>query len=353
MKRVGIVLGVVVLCAAGLVLHTLWIAGAFKTIEPHFAGRCRLVTGPVGPEDLTIHPRTGVAYVSASDRRAVAAGKAVPGGIYAYDLDDPGATPVNLTSFANEAFQPHGISLWVEAGGREVLFVVNHPAPQTGKPAHTIEIFEMRGGKLFHRDSLTDPLLVMPNDIVAVGPDRFYVTNTHANPPGRRQTMESYLRFADAKVLYYDGQSFWPAVEDRLFPNGINVSPDGRTLYLASTTGRRVEVFDRDPETGSLAFREEIFVGSGLDNVEVEANGDLWIGAHPNVLRVGAHMADPSLPSPSQVVRITRGPEGYRVEEVYLDDGRELSASSVAAVRGRRLLVGQIASEGFLDCLID
>ena len=32
-----------------------------------------LVPGPVGPEDITIHPRTGIAYVSATDRRAVLA----------------------------------------------------------------------------------------------------------------------------------------------------------------------------------------------------------------------------------------------------------------------------------------
>jgi hypothetical protein len=42
-------------------------------------------------------------------------------------------------------------------------------------------------------------------------------------------------------------------------------------------------------------------------------------------------------------------PDG-KVEEVYLDDGSTISGSSVAAVRGNRLLIGEIFDEGFLDC---
>jgi hypothetical protein len=38
------------------------------------------------------------------------------------------------------------------------------------------------------------------------------------------------------------------------------------------------------------------------------------------------------------------------VEEVYLDRGEEISASSVAAVRGNRLLIGAIFESKFLDC---
>ncbi len=336
-----------VIVAGGVWLRVLWITGTFRRIHPHFAGTCRLVRGPVGPEDITIHPRTGIAYLSASDRRAIAAGRPVPGGIYAYDLNAEGAIPVNLTPQADASFQPHGISLWVGQDGRDVLFAINHPAGGSVPYANSVEIFDLDGGALVHRATLSDPLLVMPNDLVAVGIDRFYLTNTHRNPPGTMHTIETYLQLTGAQVLFYGPGGFRPVLDDVLYPNGINVSPDGRTLYLASTSGRALRLYDRNPSTERLAFRGEVFLGSGPDNIELDERGDLWIGAHPKLLRVDQHRADPTVLSPSQVLRV--GSDG-RVDEVYLDDGSRLSGASVGAVRGRRLLIGEIFDDGFLDC---
>lgn len=354
LKGVLVGLAVLLVLAGGSALRLLWQAGAFKSIAPHFAGRCRIVAGPVGPEDITIHPRTGVAYVSAADRRAVLAGKPVPGHIFAYDLNAGDPAPLDLTPDADASFQPHGISLWCGEDGHDALFVINHPPAGTGKPPHTVEIFDLRGAALVHRATLADPLLVMPNDLVAVGIDRFYLTNTHAHPPGFLQTIETYLQLRGANVLFYGNGGFRPALENLVFPNGINVSRDGRTLYLATTTPRRLYVYDRDPVTERLELAREVFLGSGADNIEIDAQGDLWIGAHPKLLAMAALLDDPAALSPSQVLRVSRDAAGeYRVEEVYLNDGRELSASSVGAARGDRLLIGQVFGNGFLDCTID
>jgi arylesterase/paraoxonase len=351
-KRVSIILLVLILSLAGYVLRVLYQAGQFRSIEPHFEGSCRHVGGPMGVEDLTIHPDTGLVYLSASDRRALDAGRPVPGGIYAYDLNDPAAGPVNLTPEADLGFQPHGISLWVGEGGRDALFVINHPVPASGRPTHGVEVFDLVDGALRHRLTWVDEaLLVMPNDLVAVGPDRFYLTNTHAHPPGPAQTRETFLQRPGAVVLLHDGERFRPALENLVFPNGINRSPDGRTLYLATTTPRTLQVYDRDVPSERLTLREEIFMGSGLDNIEVDASGALWIGSHPKLLAVGSHREDPTVPSPSQVFRVTPEADGgHRVEEIYLDDGREFAAASVAAARGQRLLIGSIFGEGILDC---
>ena len=351
MRRVLTIVALFALLGIGVqVLRLLWLAGAFRRIHPHAAGTCRLVAGPVGPEDITIHPRTGIAYVSASDRRALRSGRAVPGAIWAYDLGTPDTPPVNLTPSADARFQPQGLSLWAGADGRDVLFVVNHPAGGDTPAAYAVEIFDLTENGLLHRATLTDPLLMMPNDLVAVGLDRFYVTNSHAHPPGRLQTIETYLRLADAQVLFYGPGGFRPALTDLVFPNGINVSPDGKTLYVASTTGRSVRVYARDPASETLTFRRDIPLGSGPDNIEVAADGALWIAAHPKLLRVEAHGADPSTPSPSQVLRVV--PATGEVDEVYLDDGTALSASRAAAVRGNRLLIGAIFDDGFLDCTL-
>lgn len=354
MRRVlGISLVVIVAVVAVLVGRIVWIGGAFRTIAPHFAGRCRLVTGAVGPEDLTIHPKTGVAYISASDRRAMRHGNPVAGAIFAYDLNAPDAHLVNLTPKANASLQPHGLSLWIGADGREVLYVINHAPTPGGPPRHTVEAFDLVNGGLVHRASFSDPLLVMPNDLVAVGYDRFYVTNTHNWPPGWIQAAETFLQIPGAKVvLYADGQ-FRPAIEGLVFPNGINASADGRTIYVALTTPRRILVYDRDPRTDALTKRDDIFVGSGADNIEVDLDGNLWVGAHPKLLRVNALADDPSALAPSQVLRVSRADTGYRVDEVYLNSGEQIAAASVAAVRGRRLLIGQIFGDGILDCTMD
>lgn len=346
-RLIGILLLIVVLAVSAWAIRLLWLAGTFRRIQPHFAGTCHTVHGPVGPEDITIHPRTGVAYVSASDRRAVMAGNAVPGAIWAYDTNVADAAPVNLTPNADARFQPHGISLWAGADGRDALFVVNHPVDGDTPASNTIEIFDVTEHGLVHRATLTDPLLVMPNDLVAVALDRFYVTSTHAHPPGKMQTIETYLQLAEAQVLFYGPGGFRTALTDMLLPNGINVSPDGKTLYVASTTGLNVRAYDRDPASEALHFRQEFPLASGADNIEIDAQGNLWIGAHPKLLRIEAHGKDPKVLSPSQVLRVT--PAGA-VEEIYLDDGTQISTSTVGAVRGQRLLIGNVFDDGFLDC---
>lgn len=346
-----ILLGIVallVLVVGGWFLRLAWLGGAFRSIEPHFDGHCRLVEGPVGAEDLTIDSRNGRAYLSATDRRAAMAGAPQPGGIWAYDLDQPGALPVNLTPDATLYLQPHGISLWREPDGHAVLFVVNHPAPGHGWPQHAIEVYDVAEHGLIHRATLTDPRLVMPNDLVAVAADRFYVTNTHQHPPGTLQTLETYLQLRGAQVLAYGPGGFSVAVPDLVFPNGINVSPDGNTVYVAAVTERTVRVYDRNPATDALTLRTEIPIATGGDNIEVDDEGTLWIGAHPKLLAVPRHAADPSVPSPAQVVRVSAN--GAHVDEIYLNDGQPLSAASAAARRGNRLLIGQIFGAGFLDC---
>lgn len=344
-------LAVVVLWQVGRILV---IGGVFRTIEPRFAGRCQLVPGPVGAEDITIHPVNAVAYLSASDRRAVKAGEPAPGGIWSYDLERPNASPVNLTPDADASFQPHGISLWVDDSGPDVLFVINHTPRTDGRADHTVEIYDVGEAGLVHRASLTHPLLVMPNDLVAVGRDQFYLTNTHRHPPGAMQSLETYLQLSGAQVLFYGAGGFRPAIEDLVLPNGINISPDGRTLYIAAATQQRLLVFDREPATEMLRPRAVVPLGSGPDNIEIEADGTIWIGAHPKLLRLQSYDDDPEKVAPSQVLRVREASAGgYEVDEVYADPGDEVRAASVAAVRGRRLLIGQIFDEGILDCEMD
>jgi arylesterase/paraoxonase len=345
-KRLVIALVVLLILGAAWIFHLYREAGQFRTIEPHFSGRCEPVVGVVGPEDITIHPGTGIAYVSSCDRRAVQQGRPGSGAIYAYDLNAVASPTVNLTPEADPDFRPHGLSLFVGEAGPAVLFVINH---QGG--SHRIEIYDLKGERLIHRKTLISPILVSPNDIVGVGPDSFYVTNDHRFPSGWKRTLEDYLRLRLSNIVFFDGSEFVRAASGIGYANGINVSPDGKLLYVCALTEGSVRVYDRDPASGRLSHREKIELHTGVDNVEVGAGGDLWIGAHPKLLTAAKHFKDPGSLSPSQVLRLgQRAAGGYDVEEVYLDTGEEISASTVGAVRWDRLLIGAIFEPKFLDC---
>ena len=348
-KWLLITLLLVMLLCGGWVVELMWSAGQFKTIDSHFSGTCRPVAGVVGAEDVTIHPANGIAYLSVCDRRAVGSGKPGNGGIFAYDLNIDGAQPINLTPDVDVDFQPHGISLYIDQQGQDALFVVNH---QGGK--NTIEIFLLQDDQLVHQKTVADPALVSPNDLVAVGPEQFYVTNDHRYPGGFKRFVEEYTRRPWSSVLFYTGSKFVEAASGLGYANGINVGSDGKFLYVSTTVQRVLHVYDRNPATHAISLKKTIDLNTGLDGIEIDADGRLYIAAHPQLLTYVKHSKDAGFLSPSQILRLEAMPgNGYGVEEIYLDTGAEISGSSVAAVRGNRMLIGSVFDPKFLDCQLD
>ena len=347
---------VLVVVVVGYGAYVYVIAGELKNVEPHFAGSCRAVEGIVSPEDILVLPDGRTALVSVDNVRATSAGQPQPGALLAYDLTADQTTPVNLTPNAGHSLHPHGIGLYASQGGALRLFVVNHPqtsfGDQPGKlPAHTIEVYDLVNGKLVYQRTISDNLLISPNDVIPVGPDQFYVTNDHGDGSELMLTLEEYLMLKRATVLYYDGTRFTVAVKDFLFPNGINISRDGRQIYVASFTGRKMVVFTRDLATGALTESGEVSLGSGPDNIDVDRDGNLWIGAHPKLLTAASYREDASKSSPSQVLKLSPdGNGGFSVSEIFLSDGSDLSASTVGARYGDRLLIGSVFDTKFLDC---
>jgi arylesterase/paraoxonase len=340
---------VIVLIVIAWGINLLWSAGQFKTIEPHFSGKCITVSGLIGVEDITIHPKTGIAYLSSYDRRAVIAGKPGGGGIYAYDLNAASPKPVNLTPDVGPNYQPHGISLYVDRKGQDALFVINH---EGGK--HTIDIFDIKDRRLYHRKTLSDPMLISPNDLVAVGPNRAYISNDHRYVSGFRRVMEEYLKLRLSNVVFYNGSSFIEVAAGIGYANGINISGYGKIIYLSAVTELTLHIYDRDLSSGNLSLREKIYLGTGVDNIEKDEDGGLWIGSHPKLLTFVQHAKDQSKISPSQVLHLLpRTAGGFDIEEVYLNRGEEISASSVAAVRKMRMLIGAVFDPKFLDCKME
>jgi len=336
-----------VVIVGGFIVKTYYNAGEFKKIKPHFHGQCRAVQGVLSSEDITIHPQTGVALISSDDRRPLFHGdKGQQGAIYAYDLTSQHPRLVNLTENFDQEFHPHGIGLYIAPDGNWSLFVVNHR-----EDGHFVEIFDYKENQLVHRESISGLLMHSPNDVVPVGDETFYVTNDHGNSSGFGRTVEEYLQLSRSYVLYYDGDSFRLVAEGLAYANGINVSHDGKIIYVAATIGKKIYSYDRDIESGDLEFRQAIELGTGVDNFELDDQGNLWIGAHPKLLTFVRYAKDPDVPSPSQVLKVTfQETDQYKVDEVYLTKGKPLSGSSVAAVFQNILLIGSVFDHRFLVC---
>ena len=322
-------------------------AGEFKKITTHFRGLCTDIKGVHSSEDITVHPITGLAFISSCDRRAVSLGRQPrQGAIFGFNLKETLAKLVNLTPDFKKPFRPHGIGLWLGTDGRTSLFVVNHPPD-----GHFVEIFDFKDNRFFHRESISDPLMRSPNDVIPVGPRHFYVTNDHGSTTKFGRTLEDYLRLARSYVLFYDGKHCRKVAEGLKYANGINLSADGKTVYVAATVGRKIIVYDRNPKTGDLTFRFDMNLNTGVDNIEVDQDGQLWVGAHPKLLTFVKYAKDPKVLSPSQVLKITlHGKNKYKVEEILMDRGDVFSGSSVAAVYENTLLIGSVFDPRFLLC---
>jgi len=348
LKVIAIILLVLTLIAGGLLLKTYYDAGEFKEIETTYQGKCQRVSGVLSSEDIAIDQETGTAFISSTDWRNLwsSGKKAGQGAIYGLDLNSPNSDLIHLTADFAKEFNPHGIGLWRGKDGILLLFAVNHR-----RDGHFVEIFEEKGDKLIHRESISGTLMHSPNDVVPTGPRTFYVTNDHGNTTEFGRMIEEYLQLAKGFVLYYNGDSFQVVAKGLAYANGINLSPDGKLLYVAATVGQEVLVYEREKETGKLTPRDTISLGTGPDNIDVDENGDLWIGCHPKLLTFVKYSKDPEQLSPSHVIKVVVAKSGeYNVEEIFLSNGENLSGSSVAAVFEDTLLIGSVFDKAFLRC---
>jgi len=354
--KIGLVaVGLLVALASVLYVRTMTRMGEFTTIMRTFKGEsCLRVEGVAGPEDIAIDCARGIAYVSAYDRRRVAeAGDragGVRGGIYVMDLNVPDdeLSLRPITPMTPDAFRPHGISLFIGEDGRRTLMAVNHP----GGGRHTVEIFDLaEDDTLSHRATVEDGLIVSPNDVAAVSHEAFYVTNDHDRPDGRGRTLAAILSSERGSVVYWDGVAARIVADELAMANGVALSRDAASVYVTELFARTLRIYARDEETGALTLRDRVFLGTGVDNIDVAADGSLWIGAHPKLATFAEHAADPGTASPSQVVVVEPAQGGGGTAwTAYLDDGTEISGASVGATYRDRLVIGAVFDPAVLVC---
>lgn len=332
----------IVLALIAFVAHTLISTGYFRSIENKFDGKIIANLKLNGAEDITVSLVDSFALISATDRAAKLSGEKETGNLYLIDLKTPGYELVNLTASFPKDFAPHGISM-IKQDSTYTVVAINHTAS-----GHSLEFFQLKDHKLTFTKTMRDPKMISPNDIVLLDSNRFYFTNDHANAKGFFRFLEDYAAYAASTVIYYDGEKHQQVADGIAYANGINFDVNRNLLFVASPRDFLVKVFKTNID-GTLQFIENIDCKTGVDNIEFDSAGNLWIGCHPNLLHFAAYAKGKKPNSPSEILKLQYISKGkFKIDQIYIEDGKTMSASTVAAPFGNQLFLGNVMDNNFL-----
>ncbi len=337
MKKLGLIILILLIGLSAFVFHIFSSTGYFREIEN------RNDFGPIyteidlpGVEDITIARDDSLVILSADDRAARRDGREVVAGLFLLDMPKDDFSLINLSEGLDFPFFPHGISIYPISPGKYSLMAINHV---DGK--HSVEKFVLERNSLTHIETIRDEDFISPNDLVLVTPDQFYFSNDHGYTSGLGVFAENYLGYKAASIGFYDGQSASLKAGSIAYANGMQFNESDNLLYVASPRGFMVKVYEVT-ENWDLNLREDIATGTGVDNIELDENGDLWIGSHPNLLAFASYAAGKKPFSPSEVIRINYQESQSSIESVFVDSGELMSASSVAVPWGDYLFIGNV-----------
>ncbi|XP_046377590.1 serum paraoxonase/arylesterase 2-like isoform X1 [Haliotis rufescens] len=338
-----------------------FLMGFNKHIFNHYPGPCHQVEGMgFGSEDMHMLPN-GMTFITSGFRQSenprhfekFYAQNNIKGRIYLFNMKNPRKVVQEMTLTSTEDFdkdklQPHGISAWEDkTSGTVYLFVVNHERDGQEK----IEKFQVLFDKLalqHVKSYYGDPTLKQVNDIVATSEDSFFYTNYLTTSSYIGRILETLALMPWADVGYFDGTAYRIVADGIMMANGIHMSRDGRFVYVVASLGHELRIYERRNDN-SLHLREIYPLHSAPDNIIVDpVTGDLYIGLHPIGYQCMAHLDDPSVRAPSQVLQIKlKDGSVSSVTELFVDDGNLISASTVATVYNKKMLIGS-----FLDKLV-
>lgn len=343
MRKVIKIVSILLVLVAVFVFYIFSTTGFFRTIENKNNEKVVKKISIPGVEDLTVVEENDFAIFISYDRASERDGTPKQGGIYMMNFKDGDFATKLLTSNHKRKLSPHGISLIRMDSVRHRLFVINHA------DGESIEVYD-----LFHKDSLIhyktirNQLIYAPNDIVAISENKFYVTNDHYYSSTIGRLAEDYLGLTKCETVYFDGIEHRVVDNDIAYANGINFDSRRNLIYIASPRGFKINVYNR-VENGDLNYIESIDCGTGVDNIELDSNGNLWVGCHPSLLAFSSYAKGNKEFAPSEIIKIDYKKKGdYTVESVYVDDGQYMSASTVAGVYNNLMILGNVMDYHFL-----
>jgi arylesterase/paraoxonase len=351
-RRLAIVFSAVVLVGVvALVLRGLDAMGVFTDVAPVACGEASPIRGVAGAGAMQYDATSNALFVSATDARVWPAHPSAKDGIYLIRPGDA-AAPLRLPG-TSAGFHPFGITLFRASDGSLTLMAITRPA--NGNPA--IDIFDVSDAAtakiaLHERESIAGDLLVSPAGIVAVDKGRFYATNEHTSRAGVWLMLERILMLARANVVYFDGADFRAVAQDLRAASGIGVSADGAHLYVAETTGREIRTFARNIFSGDLGPVSALPIASGLAQLDVGAQGELFVAGAPKLIDALVYRRDPAKTAASQVYRVSVDARGVPVSAKLVYAGTDIGAADAALPVRDRLLIGSGLDSKILSCAL-
>ena len=317
----------------------IWVNGVFSSVKPGFSGTCQVIANLPGVLDM--EAANGTVFLSVGSAR----GPGPQDGIYAMPL--AGGSPVKLTGGPKD-FHPRGIGLY-RGTGTLLLFAVNHRA--SGR--FSIDSFEVKepgtNPALVAQGTVEGGLMINPQDVAVAGPNMFYVANGTAGKNPLIHGLQTYGIIPGGNVLYFNGTMF-SQVADGLYGTR-SLLLTGDHLIVGGLLSRSLTTFTREPFTGQLTEDDTLNLSTGPEKLSLDAQGQVLVASHANLLEWRAAAADPGKRAASQILRVNLANGVPQIAgQIYGDDGTQLAGASVSVAAAGRLLVGSSLDGRLISC---
>lgn len=120
-----------------------------------------------------------------------------------------------------------------------------------------------------------------PNDLVLARDGAIYFTDPPFGLRGGNGSPARELDFTGVYRLAPDGEL--TVIDRTVFPNGVGLSPDGKTLYATDRTGWVAWPLDAAGRPGPRRQFVGREVAMGGDGFKVDANGNLWASSRDGI----------------------------------------------------------------------
>lgn len=345
MRRIMVVLcGLIALAAVYICANVLRFSGVFADYSNHESLSCERLAILPGAEDIVLIGEDDL-YFSSTDRRPIPS-DSEPG---IYWLAGDGTMQLASTD-APDSFQPHGIAQFADPDGSWIYAVSHDGALYTNADAaHSIEVFAVvASGVLRHERSIRHPALRSPNDIAVLSRDQIYVSNDWRFREGLGKLLENYLALPISDVVMISDTEAKVVATGLNFPNGVAISPDLETLWVAESRGRAVTEYAIDQSSGDLAKRVRHPVDATPDNISLTQTGKLLIAGIPNAFDFEKHSKGLTPTTPGLVFELD--PLTGKTRNVFYGDGSVISGVTVGLRTDSRLLMGTAFGEHVASC---
>lgn len=315
------------------------------------AGDVRQICGVQSPEDLEVLPGGSQILIS-----EMAGEKNLPGKFAVLDVatavvteiepqpaDDPDWGDPSCRQRAPAALSPHGIYSSRLADGRLQLLAINHGDAES---VHAYVLTNAGGTWQLKWRGCVETAYNF-NDLAAT-PDGFIGAHQYDKDRGEGPGAEKFLfsgRNTGFAVRWSQSLGFRriPGTE-AAFPNGMTVSPDGKTAWMVATAGRTVHKIDlvRNIQVSSADLPV------APDNLSWTADGQLLVTGAIDVqqlVRCANH--GQSCPVAFAVARME--PYSLKSRVIFRNDGRLILGASVAVIAQKHIYIGSFTGDHLLQ----